>query len=396
MKRLAVSILSLVLVGGCFERIELESIGFEELLVVESIITDVEETQIVKLRKTSPIGQDTIIGVLDVEMLVRSSEGDIYDFIETEETGVYQSLEPFAGIVGSEYQLQFTTGTGQEYQSSWVEMLSTPAIENLEAEFEPVSGDPNNANAGNFNFFISSGPTNKEETFMRWRWTSTYEIKIPQPSRFLWLGGNDFIAREIGGDNEEFQVEICWPSQESKALLIEESQQVSGAFTRFPVHSFYSETRWMLRGYHLFVEQYALSEESFEFWDLLKRSNQEGGGLFDLQVGSISGNVKNVNDENEPVLGIFEAAQLRSIRRQYHPLDFREAGYLRNGQNFVDCADVDPLESETEEIGEFMEEFGDRYEIGFFVTGGGVFYIRKDCSNCTFYGTNLKPDYWVD
>lgn len=395
MKRWLPHILLLTIIGGCFERIELESIAFEELLVVESIITDVEENQIVKLRKTSPIGQDTIIGVMGVEMIVRSSEGEVYNFTETQEIGVYQSAEPFAGVIGNEYQLSFTTGTGQEYESSWVEMLSTPTIESLEAEFEPVSGDPNNNNAGNFNFFVSTGASDQSESFMRWRWTATYEIKIPQPSRFLWLGGNEFIAREIGGDNEEFQVEICWPREESKGLLVEESQQVTGAFTSFPVHSFYSETRRMLRGYHLFVEQYALSEESFEFWDLLKRSNQ-GGGLFDLQVGSISGNVKNINNEDEPVLGIFEAAQLRSIRRQYHPLDFRDAGYLRNGQNFVDCADVDPLQSETDEIAEFMEEFGETYEIGFFVTGGGVFYIRKDCSNCTFYGSNLKPDYWVD
>jgi len=60
--------------------------------------------------------------------------------------------------------------------------------------------------------------------------------------------------------------------------------------------------------YSLLVKQYSIGEEAFHYWNELKKTSLEQGGLFDRQPALLKSNIQNVNDETEIVLGFFSMA----------------------------------------------------------------------------------------
>ena len=60
--------------------------------------------------------------------------------------------------------------------------------------------------------------------------------------------------------------------------------------------------------YSLLVKQYSLGQEAFHYWNELKKTSQEQGGLYDRQPALLKSNMQNVNDETEIVLGFFSMA----------------------------------------------------------------------------------------
>jgi hypothetical protein len=59
--------------------------------------------------------------------------------------------------------------------------------------------------------------------------------------------------------------------------------------------------------FYLLVNQGAISRESYKYWQLVKTQVQNSGGIFDTPPAVILGNISNLNDPKEQVLGFFSA-----------------------------------------------------------------------------------------
>ena len=66
--------------------------------------------------------------------------------------------------------------------------------------------------------------------------------------------------------------------------------------------------------YSLLVKQYSLSNEAYDYWFQLQKQSQESGGLYETQPARVSGNISNVNDNEEVVLGFFNASSVTEKR----------------------------------------------------------------------------------
>lgn len=53
------------------------------------------------------------------------------------------------------------------------------------------------------------------------------------------------------------------------------------------------------------MTQYTIDENTYYYLKELKQYNEEVGTLYDAPPSPLYGNICNVNDENEPVQGIF-------------------------------------------------------------------------------------------
>ncbi|MEQ9298751.1 MAG: DUF4249 domain-containing protein [Cyclobacteriaceae bacterium] len=393
--RLTFAIIPLVLTQ-CLEPIDLETTAFDDLLVVEGLITDQSTRQQITLSRTIPLGLEDSSRRAEVgaTVWVLSQDGNRIDFIE-EEQGVYMTEELMSGKVGETFQLFIETANQRSYRSDVVTMVATPELDSIYAEFEQ-SPSSINSTAGLFHFYIDARNNPDQNQYYRWTWNSTFELTVPIPSRWLWVGGNDVIIRELGGENDHLQVQFCWNTEYSSQVLLRDLPAPLAGVIKFPITSFLSDSKRMHLGYSIEVKQYAVSKQSYEYWSSIAEITQEQGSLFDTQVGTITGNIRNVNEESEIVLGIFEAAQERSLRRQYHPLDFSSSGFRRREINYVNCDGTEPIVSTSEEIGETMERIGAGYVITFFTTGNPAtaFYYPRRCSECTQYGDNQRPDFW--
>lgn len=69
------------------------------------------------------------------------------------------------------------------------------------------------------------------------------------------------------------------------------------------------------RGRHYFlVNQQSITEGAFDYWDNLNRVTNQTGSIFDAPPAGVPGNIYNVNDPSETVLGYFELTNTDSLR----------------------------------------------------------------------------------
>jgi hypothetical protein len=66
--------------------------------------------------------------------------------------------------------------------------------------------------------------------------------------------------------------------------------------------------------YSLLIRQYALSSNAFQYWNLLEKQNQESGGFYETQPARIQGNIHNIADPAERVLGFFNVSSVTQKR----------------------------------------------------------------------------------
>lgn len=382
--------------GSCITEIEPEDIGFDDLLVVEGLITDKAVKHVVKLSRTVPINASGVRPESNAVVRVQTTDQGTIAFFE-EEPGIYRSSLPIAGKFDTKYKLLITTEDGHEYEPSEVEMVATPSIDAITAEFVPKKLDtigPALKYLGDFNFYLDSKSNQNKTKSLRYLWTETYKIRVPNPSRWKWLGGSSFEFRNE--DIPEKQEEFCYRYDSSRTIIINKSLTSSGDVVKFPIHSFDAKSRQLNIRYSIEVVQYGLSVESEKYWTALATSSQSQGSLFDVQPGTIIGNISPLSDPNEVVLGIFEAAQEARKRVFYRASDFYSQGFGPQSQTWIDCDDIQLEEIPPASVGEFMSANSEKYELLFYYTGGGAVFGIKRCALCTLYGTNKKPGFWID
>ncbi len=377
----------------CIERIDPEDFNTESLLVVEAMITDRPERQVVKISRSVALTQENSFrpeSRATVELIISNQSNVVFEEVDP---GIYMSREDYAALPNTTYQLSIETSDGRTYESDPVQMTETPTIDSLYIEFVPQSS-PSNLQGGFFNFYVNVDRVEEENRHFRWVWNSTYELIVPNPSRWLWTGGNNYVIRELGSVNDSLQVELCWQMDTSKQINIKELLPGETQIFQQPIHSFHSDSGYLKRKYSIEVKQYALSPESYQYWNLLNQGNTEGF-LFDQQVGTIRGNISNVESPTEPVLGYFEVLQERSVRKTFNAWEFKDQGYWEPFSFIINCDAIDPIITEIDQIGAFMEENKFNYTLGYFISPASAAFLRIECADCRYHAsTNQKPDFW--
>ena len=135
----------------------------------------------------------------------------------------------------------------------------------------------------------------------------------------------------------------------------------------------------------LFINQYALSEAAYSYWDQMRINSSEQGGLYEKQPLSIKGNLHNNTDPHQEVLGFFSASSVKSKRI-----------FVSNVENL---AFDYPIFCSPERLGffGFREIEPDEYPAYLDGNAMGPFNIvlSQYCVDClTLGGINIKPDFW--
>lgn len=387
-----IGVFCLMGITSCITPLDFKDIGYDDLLVVDALITDQEVIQKVYLTRSVQLTDTSSKKETNAVVWVENEIGDKVMF-EERRPGAYFSAAPFAAQLGHTYTLRIETNDGRSYTSSEASMNYTPTIDSIYAEFEP-SPYPHDPAGGKFHFFVDSHQNTNRHKYFRWTWNSTFKLSVPTPARWKWLGGNDFILIEYGSPNGDQQIQYCWKSDSSTQILLEELLNESAEIRKKEILSFHSETRMMFQGYSIEIKQYAISKQSFDYWSQIEEINQKQGSLSDKQVGTIRGNMSNSGDSEEIVLGYFDVAQEQKLRKKFVARDFLKEGYRVVDVSFVYCSDTEPAESSVDEIGSFLEA-NPGWILGYFITSPPTaVYLRRRCADCTLYGSNVEPPFW--
>lgn len=310
----------MLFISSCIERIDFPLDKGEEKLIVSGQVNNLNEPQIVFLSETTSADREPVLSGdfytiddlprpvtgAEVKLLVNiSDEITSILYAETKE-GQYEMNSGVNFSAAKEIYLEIEVN-GKTYQSTPQVMPSILGTDDLSFTFDRgiVQGQPETA-------FISieSEITLPEEIggyYLRWDvdeayyWNLTffpnpfnnpppdcYVFGYPDPSRINLINGDQL--NNSGGKSTQVVAQ----------RIVDES---------------------FLSRHYFNVRQVSTDFETFEYWKNIKALVNNTGSVFDTPPGSVIGNIRNVNDPDEVVLGYFEVAKVHLTRIYTTPHD---------------------------------------------------------------------------
>ncbi len=307
------------------------------LVVVSSIITNLNETQTVSLSRsrssTDSANVSTPIQRASVTILVNGTTP--ISLLETQ-PGVYSCPADFRGKAGNTYQLRFRTQEGASYESSVETMVSAPAILKTYDQFNP-QGPKKTANGLNIpanDVYIDFQDPAGERNFYLWRWR-LYEQQTwcatCQQGRYVVVdvgpvgsGPLNVIGCVRDTTLSSFQLldypcrGLCWDIFYNTDVDIFSDVYTNGQAQIG--HKIASIPIYQRDPALIAVEQLSLSANAYRYYKLFADQVQNTGTLADSPPAPISGNIKNMTNTQENIVGYFSAASVavsnHKIKRQ--------------------------------------------------------------------------------
>jgi hypothetical protein len=366
-----------VLSRSCIEPFTPEIPDYENILVVDGMITDELKPNLVKISRSFSYGEYNPEPEMGALVSVMDDAGGNFYLEELEPGHYYTDEDEFAGEPGRAYQLHFTLSDGKEYVSDYVILKKAPPVESLEAYYtQKETADPDHFIDGVQVYLNTSDPQNQTR-YYRWEWEETWEYTVPM---------------RIPDAN----IYRCWRSDLSRTILVANTGQLtSDRIIDFPVHFISAESNRLRILYSILVKQYALSQPAYDFWKMHEDQGENAGTLFDPIPTEIPGNIYNPDDPEEPVLGFFEASGTSSMRIFISP-DLLPADVVIP-TDFEYCrfqVMANPSEADLNYLLAngwiYIDDYYDRDDLIVRLTN------HITCLDCTQTGTNVRPDYWPD
>lgn len=288
-----------LVLSACIDDIRLNEVEGENFLIIEGLITNETEPYFIRLSNSESNNTDNISGA---NVRVIDQFGSTLNFFERS-PGVYESdsLSAYQGRIGVTYTLSVTTIEGNEYISSPELMPAVPPINRLsfETRNEVVIADAGNeVRRRRLRVFLDTQTNENDPTYLRWDYRGVYIVN--RPNRCVVCPQYCWVPDEIA-------------SSEANVLGVEKTglTPVENIAVGFIPSDFKLDSLYLF-----WVKQYSLNARAFDFWKAIDDQNNNSGTIFDPPPGFIQGNIINVNNPDERVLGFFGASAVSSQRLQ--------------------------------------------------------------------------------
>lgn len=368
---------------GCVEPFEPEIRDFQSALVVDGFISDADSHYEIKLSRTAPLDSPGSIPEQGAQVEVVSGEGGTYAFEESQ-PGVYRS-DPttFVGCTGTSYQLQIATQGDSRYQSSFVVLKPSPPIDSVYFEQELRLTDQGDTLDG-IRIMVDTHDPTGQSNYYRYTWTETYEVRPRYPSYYEYVGYT--LKRR------DQAINLCFNSDTSKLVMLANTTSLrEDRVSEFELTYVNTTTPFKLGAlYSLLVRQQVLSEAGYRYWREVQKTTESLGTLFDPQPYQLIGNVRNVDDPDEAVLGFFDAGQVSEQRifidnDELSSLTWPRSPCLSQLKTFTARQEGDVVKD----------------ELNLFILWGylvvdaeGLLWSVPECADCRVNGTLERPDFW--
>ena len=364
------SLLAILLIASiiaCVEPFTVKFSSAKEYIVVDGVVTDMEGPQYIKLSKTNPesknesseftqtiwtTGQSTL-PLTKAKAQVIVNESQILNLSETD-PGVYQLPINFKGKVGDSYQLKFETETGVRYESSAEKMLPVAAVKKAYDVFNPKGLPKLSAYYGDFtpsnDIYVDFDDPAGEKNFYRWQWT-LWEV---QKSCATCNQGKYYLFQaENGIDGECFKdltlkynniydytcEDLCWDIFYSSDITIFSDIYTNGQDQKDKLVAQIP----LLQANPCLVslQQNSLTPSAYRFLKLIQDQAVNSGTLADTPPAPIQGNVLNVQDKDELIIGFFTASSVAEYKTMLWRKNIKNLAVLN--QLFKTIHNRDPI-----------------------------------------------------
>ncbi|HZY81229.1 MAG TPA: DUF4249 domain-containing protein [Cyclobacteriaceae bacterium] len=276
-----------------------DSVLQKEFLVVDGFVNTGSRSAEVKLSRAVPLSSENVHNpVTKATVQLESGDGLIIPLPETL-PGVYYA-GPINVFNGKTYQLRIFT-PGNEYVSDVVEMKKSPVLDSVTWR----------ADDRGITIYVDSHDVTGSTKYYQWNFSETWEYTAQEYSQFIW----DKARFEMKRRTFEQDINLCYGSATSTRVLISSTTSNSqDVVSDFNLAFIPKGSPKVTRLYSILVQQRAMDDDAYAFWKALQRTTENVGGLFDALPSEITGNVTNVKNAGEKVLGYFTGGEVQEKR----------------------------------------------------------------------------------
>jgi len=352
--RITLSLIGLVLtflVSACTAPYELPIYSTIDIMVVDGTINNLPELQLIRLNRSKA---DPLTGRFGTTPITKATVEVVVDSVEVitaheTEDGSYQLPSDFRGQVGRNYQLRFTLADGTHYVSSVEIMQPVPPITNATARFNLNSLPVEQQLLGQFraghDVFIDFNDPANQRNYYRWEWKlwekqswcrsclqGVYAVNTILPHVYkdgtFYVSGSDvyedcFVPinyREQGQPpfiqglyTYDYPCRTdCWEILYSSAIDVFDDQFNNGNSIRnrkVAQIPYYDSTACLVE-----VRQMALTQNAYSYFKRFQEQTQNANGLTDSPPSAAVGNVQNIANRQQRIVGYFTASAIAARR----------------------------------------------------------------------------------
>ncbi len=307
----------------------------------------------------------------------------------------------FRGVIGRTYTLSIETSDGKHYESEHCMMYAVPEIDSLYYGRDQLLSEQTGTFREGITFYIDTR-SESPESYYRWSYDEWWKFSVPDPKFFDYV--NDSTINPVSEIKQ-----TCWAHKRSDAIDIENTLSGhSGDFIMKPVLFVASaESDRLLIQYCVEVKQMSLSAKEYEFWNLMTEINEAGGDIFDKQPFQVFGNISNLTNPDDQVIGYFQVSGVKQKRLYFTyrdadeldlPMYRYECGRIEKGE--IDYISIQPPGGLTfNQINAGFLNSGYTFIRPLYYPDGKLYrlaFVRPSCADCTIRGSRQKPWFWSD
>ncbi len=277
--------------------------------------------------------------------------------------------------LAQKYRLRIVTGNGSKYLSDYTPVTISPPIDS-------ISWQRNDT--GVVIYANTHDPLNNTR-YYRWDFTETWEYHSFYTTYLSYDTSTGTVTTSnINSDS----VHVCWNSDHSTGIVTASSAKLTkdiiylAPLTVVPTNSEKISVK-----YSILARQYALTMDAFNYWQILQKSTEQGGTLFDQEPTQVTGNIHCLTNPGEPVIGYVGAGVLTQLRifidnSQVLPWFYDPGCTVKSSP--LDSVGYYYFRTNSVPILQTAGSPNPRYNV-----------VHKYCVDCTLVGrTTVKPSFW--
>lgn len=286
---------------GCIEPFPPPVIDVEvDFLVVDGFLDSSSGTVSVSLARAIPLSSKEPFPVENAnQVILEDNAGNVFP-LTPEGNGKYSRT----GLIvdaSKEYRIYIRRSNAAEYRSAFIPVKSTPLIDS-------VTWSPTALRDG-IEIQVNTHDDTGASRYYLWSYEETYQYQAAFYSAVMYENN---MVRDRAPGEIIFQ---CWRTIPSTNIIIGSSERLAtDVISKFPVKFLPVGSQELIIKYSILIKQRSLTREAYDYWINLQKTTENLGSLFDPQPGQVTGNIENIADENEPVLGYFDVGEVHQQR----------------------------------------------------------------------------------
>lgn len=307
-KNIFILLLIILAFNSCVEEFWPDINNYGNIVVVDGLLTNEDDPCEVRLSVSSSINDEELIPISGASVYILDDQEIETPLIETD-TGIYRIPDPsFRAIVGTSYQLHILFPNGTRLESDMCKLIAPTPIDTVYGLIESHETLDYNHDLQGIQFYIDNHSDNKDTCNYLWNLYQTFEYRSSFNINYTWEG--EFILYP----NPD-SLRTCWITRQVNNIFTFSTKYLDKPIlTKFPLNYVSTQRRELSIRYSLLVKQLSISDNAYEYWSELQKQNSSQDNMYTQQPIQIKGNINDVNNADNLILGYFTVAGVSEKR----------------------------------------------------------------------------------